>query len=765
MENTIIDLNTLKTDAYRASFLSKNYKIIGNYDGFFRNSNDVVLFYDKNIKNYYNYGKVRLNHVSQEFVADLKNSYKILSKSKFQSILCKLDLEYFSTSGKNNKEKRNVINKYERNIPLIIQDSYKSIEDVIIFLNKWKSMKKDKYRMMFVGLDINFIQNYLTKFKKELITKFYYHGSELVGLTIIEKVNDNLYNLLIRKADPEYPQLTYYIDYSSFREIVLENNQSIIINLGIDSGDIGIREYKLNKFPIYQLIDTYNIQISFNKKKGNNLMNSKFKKTELTPIEYVNNMYFKREDYYKPFEDLKDLGGSKVRQLQMFIESKINDNKFPYKGIMTYSQVTSIQSLIVAKIAHDFGIPCVIGIGVKNDKLTKSIEDNNVLNLSKEFDAEIISLSGIGYNNVLESVAKDYSEKHNLFLVNFGINSENDIYGVIRGIAFQVQNLPDDLDNLIVPCGSGVSLAAILVGLKLFNKKVKRVIGIQISGYDRRKEINKIISKFNIKPNYEFFIDKTYSYNKKVEYLVSDNFDLSKVYESKAFEFLQKNKTLLNITDNEKTLFWVIGNNNFIYKPKQSNYQEVNIKISDFIQEVNPCDVNMITNHCYAQCCRGTYKKLDQPVVIVLDDEEKNLIPESQILNFTIDKNRHLLVTDNRKCPYQDSTSNLCSIHLTGKKPFGCSIMPITITKGEIAIQKIFTKMKCQVKSFEGVNKVPFYKGYRQSMVALFGEEETQRIIQEIESEKTKITARIPSLQIEKMRAVKKAIKNIFSNK
>jgi 1-aminocyclopropane-1-carboxylate deaminase/D-cysteine desulfhydrase-like pyridoxal-dependent ACC family enzyme len=122
--------------------------------------------------------------------------------------------------------------------------------------------------------------------------------------------------------------------------------------------------------------------------------------------------------------------------------------------------------------------------------------------------------------------------------------------------------LPEYIDNLIVPCGSGITLAGIIVGCHIFNKKVKRFIGIQISGYDRTKEINEILKRFDIKPNYKFCINDTYKYSKKVNATVASTIELNKVYEAKAYEYFLKNKERIGIKETEKSLFWVVANNN-----------------------------------------------------------------------------------------------------------------------------------------------------------------------------------------------------------
>jgi hypothetical protein len=264
-----INLEVIKTKAYRASFLSRYYIPFGDFSGFLKKKKEIILFSGNEIEKFNNHDMIRIYHITKETVDDLRKRYRVLNPNKSTTIITKLDKEYFLLNGSVNKEKRNVINKYVKNNPISIQSLPNSTQEVKEFLKYWKEKRKVKYneKMMFTGYDLNFITKYLEMFKDNLITKFYYYQSKLVGMTIIEKVDDNFYNLLIRKADPELSQLTYYIDFSSFKEIFEKSDKSVIINLGIDSGDKGIHEYKTKKFPVCKEIITYNIKISFKKKE------------------------------------------------------------------------------------------------------------------------------------------------------------------------------------------------------------------------------------------------------------------------------------------------------------------------------------------------------------------------------------------------------------------------------------------------------------------------------------------------------------------
>jgi 1-aminocyclopropane-1-carboxylate deaminase/D-cysteine desulfhydrase-like pyridoxal-dependent ACC family enzyme len=122
--------------------------------------------------------------------------------------------------------------------------------------------------------------------------------------------------------------------------------------------------------------------------------------------------------------------------------------------------------------------------------------------------------------------------------------------------AAQVENIPDELDVLVMSVGIGIQFACVLKGLKQFNKKVKRIIGVQI-GPDRRKLIDGYLNqnpltepKFDLE--YELVQYKS-PYSKSVVQTIG-NFYLDDIYEAKAHKWM-----LENIDMNQRVLFWCVG--------------------------------------------------------------------------------------------------------------------------------------------------------------------------------------------------------------
>jgi hypothetical protein len=286
---------------------------------------------------------------------------------------------------------------------------------------------------------------------------------------------------------------------------------------------------------------------------------------ELTPVEEYDGIQYKRDDTFLPFRDIP-VNGGKLRQCLTLLYNAERAIKDHHQGtVITATSVHSPQGVIVTRAAKEFGMKSIIGFG--NAKpVEEMIKKHKVIQTIKNLGGEVIVLSKMGYNNVLYSRLADINKVKNYYTVLFGINLDTDPDAIVNSISHQVENLPDDLDTLVIPTGSGITSGGIIKGVYdrikdgTMNKKIK-IVSLQISGYDRTDTINKIIGTINrFDLNWKEVDDKTYPYSKKVDVKIADNFELDNVYESKAWLWMKNNIDLKN----NKTLFWVVGNGNYV---------------------------------------------------------------------------------------------------------------------------------------------------------------------------------------------------------
>mgnify|MGYP003653206367 FL=1 len=272
---------------------------------------------------------------------------------------------------------------------------------------------------------------------------------------------------------------------------------------------------------------------------------------DLTPVDEYNGIFYKRDDFYAPYENF--ITGGKIRQCRDLVEKNLDYIHDKCNStISTAAPIHSPQSPIVSRVAQEFGLKSIIGFG--NTTIEKALK-HKMMQKCKELGSELVVLSeSQGFNNVLYHNLHKLSETTPMFKILFGYAAQSHRESIITRIAEQIENV--DCDVLYVPVGSGVTLSGILEGVKMFQKQFK-VIGLQPFGHDRRKTIHGILEGMIWEYDYDFKMGK-YSYNKLLKKNIVQGqfgFDLDMVYESKSYDMIEFDK-------GEKSCFWCIGNSN-----------------------------------------------------------------------------------------------------------------------------------------------------------------------------------------------------------
>ena len=283
----------------------------------------------------------------------------------------------------------------------------------------------------------------------------------------------------------------------------------------------------------------------------------------ITPVELYDNIYYKRDDYFKPFGDYH-VNGGKVRQALIMFEKYIDDIKSKYNnGVITVGSVHSPQSANIAKVAEFHEVKCITCVGgTKPENLDK----HHMMKLTKHYGCEIKIVAGHGMSNVIHARMRELAKDNGYMVIEQGELLEKNPSEMLYATADQVENIPDELDNLVVATGVGIQLMGILLGLKKFNKKVKRIHSICV-GPTREKHMKRYENEL-LKTQDGMVWDKPESlnlneftmlshkspYGKGHDYMVNDSY-IDDIYEGKAYQWMQENVD----TANEKTLFWCVG--------------------------------------------------------------------------------------------------------------------------------------------------------------------------------------------------------------
>jgi len=128
---------------------------------------------------------------------------------------------------------------------------------------------------------------------------------------------------------------------------------------------------------------------------------------------------------------------------------------------------------------------------------------------------------------------------------------------VIDTTSYQVKNIPNELDNLVVICGSGLNLLGILKGIVKYKKKVDNVYAITLSKFfqeNKKLYYDGLLDKEKYKGQLHI-IPSPYPYQKLLK---TDIPFLDWTYENKSFVWLQE-----NIKPSTNNLFWVVGIRNY----------------------------------------------------------------------------------------------------------------------------------------------------------------------------------------------------------
>ena len=269
----------------------------------------------------------------------------------------------------------------------------------------------------------------------------------------------------------------------------------------------------------------------------------------LTPVEQYSGVLYKRDDLFAPY-GAGQLNGGKVRQAMQLLQPLESTIRSKYRGVVTHTQVHSTTGTIVAKLCHSMRIPCVVCIG---GSTPSTLDNHHMMRLAKHYGADIRNVCGTGMHGPVQARMRELMGRENLFDAVFSHNIEAYQGAILDSTTNQVENIPNELDQLVMPVGSGIHFAAMIRGLHRYGKRVKRVIGLCV-GPERSKNINAWINPLEY-PAYPYELHCLNTvYGKPLDKMFGGGM-LDQLYEAKAHAWMDENLD----TKNNSTLFWVVG--------------------------------------------------------------------------------------------------------------------------------------------------------------------------------------------------------------
>ena len=141
---------------------------------------------------------------------------------------------------------------------------------------------------------------------------------------------------------------------------------------------------------------------------------------DLTSVQEIAGMRFKRDDLYAPF-GAGGVNGGKLRQCMLLVEAALR-RRPDTTGIITYCSIHSPQGPITAAAARHYRLPCIVAYGGASDY---AIATGAMPRLAMSYGARVEVIAKSGRHNVLKAKAEALAARSGMFLVQYGINLDD----------------------------------------------------------------------------------------------------------------------------------------------------------------------------------------------------------------------------------------------------------------------------------------------------------------------------------------------------
>ncbi len=303
---------------------------------------------------------------------------------------------------------------------------------------------------------------------------------------------------------------------------------------------------------------------------------------DLTPVERVGNLRFKREDKFAPL-GYGGINGSKVRQAIWLIHRYVRTAPNPV-GILSTSSFNSPQISAASVIGRHYGLDVVHVVGAAGPGTMKANSKYPDVEIGLAAGARFLYRPrGLARHTVLQARLEKLAETEEFrdyYRLPYNLGPEDDtdaasIEAFHRVGARQVENLPDDMERLVIPCGSGNSTVSVLYGIgrrhaqahnRLKNLKEIVLFGIgpcKLGLLMARLDAIDRVTGLGVRPIFSdgAYVIKTvdltdvYEYSRTV-HTIYEGIHFHPRYEGKVMkELLSRHPRLVN----PGTVFWIVG--------------------------------------------------------------------------------------------------------------------------------------------------------------------------------------------------------------
>jgi 1-aminocyclopropane-1-carboxylate deaminase/D-cysteine desulfhydrase-like pyridoxal-dependent ACC family enzyme len=240
----------------------------------------------------------------------------------------------------------------------------------------------------------------------------------------------------------------------------------------------------------------------------------------LTPVERRRSIFVKRDDLF----EFAGVRGGKVRSCEAIARRAVG-------GLVTAGSRHSPQVMIVARVARHYGLPCRFHTPLGD--ATPEVLDALACGGDRVAHRP-------GFNSLLIARAHLDATTRGWTEVPFGMECPE----TVSHTAKQIRNVPRNVRRIVVPVGSGMSLAGILTGLGDSRRRMP-VLGVVV-GADPAKRLHRWAPH-----NWERRVELVrcpLAYDQRPGLTSLEGIELDPLYEAKCLPFLAPDDCL-----------WIVG--------------------------------------------------------------------------------------------------------------------------------------------------------------------------------------------------------------
>lgn len=149
---------------------------------------------------------------------------------------------------------------------------------------------------------------------------------------------------------------------------------------------------------------------------------------------------------------------------------------------------------------------------------------------------------------------------------------------------------------------------------------------------------------------------------------------------------------------------------------------DVRVSAASARQPFHGCEPGYIRDVCRATCCESTTSPTG--IIVTIHPVEVAMIRErgGRVVGGMLRPR-----PGEHRCPFK-TDANLCGLHGTDDKPFGCIASPFTLTRRDtLIVRNRYRLLRCYRDDRDGTAP-PAYRAFAASMVLLFGRSTATRI-------------------------------------